>query len=1535
MALLVPKNRATSLLDTGIDSDDTSVIVTTGEGTKFPSTYPFHITIDNEILECTSRSTDTLTVTRAAEGTTAASHTAGATVSLNITAQIITELQSSGAPVFIAASDATTNEKNRAYVSGGTVCSGGDDATTVNSYLTTGKKVILSSGTFHIRNTPLELWASNIVLEGQGQGITNWITDLASYNPYDGVQYTSVSIGNPDTGEHTNITLRGMSFDFNGDAHGADHDHQGITYQYCDNVRIENVAIAGTYKISNNIYTGSKRIYISDMICTGGFTVSTAPCYNYVYSSTAVVIWHKCQYFDSDSAQAMYIDTCASATVMECYFNNCAIAIDPRRGHCYIIGNFITGSTVNAIFTNQDDGSCHDVVITGNHITASCNSWAIYDKGTGTIISNNWIENTHATYNGLITCRGTDAQIFGNKLVSTATANNTSAISLAGSAEHVHIHDNDFDVAGVVFGYYSITTKNFQYNNHFKSGYTKFLVDEADFVEKYTSPYITGIIAPVWVASSTSTDAEKKMALNSGGAVCTNTDDEGIINRFLATGKHVILGSGTFTIGDHPILIDASNEILEGQGIGVTTITVKNSGAPTHAGGIYCLIDVYGTSGTPIDDVTLKGFTLDCNGTGQTAENDLMGVRTTYVDNLHFEHIRFEDMYKNFMYISTGTKRSYTYKCIFTGTSLDGTFSGDDEGSHVGVWSTGGVFRSTECQHFDNTDTQCYYIGTSEAHIDKCYFYNCELQVDFRGSNNSVTNCVSEAGNKNFCMMGGAGATSKNNRVIGNKILNQTAGNTDAVIFDQYGGNIISHNIISTLVDQVGVLMRGSYSDIHDNIFLGFPTSSQAGQILLYRIYGSNPTGNKIHHNTFYSTYVLIDAYDLISDNYFYDNHIVTAPTTYMTNSFVGWTEITSHPNVKEWNNIGHQAVGFITSKYSKMPMVLGAIQDTYVSGSLDNVSISKYTHICYAEVDMDATGAFTAMSDTNLDDVIATVHAAGRKVGFLIDTQTNLSHVVADHLATAGTNFATLLTTYDVDFVIVDDEQAAVTTAEMESFLHELDDHSSGVEIGVAVGWYTYKVTTTTCTDHCDFLWVMAYDMTLPSQAPFHCSLYDAYEAMQYWVDGGYSASKLLMGVPAYAKDNTTVHSSLATYANLYADFHMPPDADIVVASQVSVGFEHSPQTIDGGVAGFNGITTVKRKVDICRRQGYAGVGVWDAAQDLLNDHPSSLIVAIDQENNIALPEVKEDILYENTIVDDASKNSYNITTSGDKAAQTFTPSTTHRVNRVTLSLYRSSGHGQITCTIETTSAGQPTGTALATGIVNFSTLDVNYRRVDFDLGEGCLVESGTKYAIVITINGTINVYWYTGTASSYSGGSHWVYTSSTWTEYSARDMWFQVWAKHPDTPTIKGNSTRFINDYRQPKSGEIRTITGQVLGGSSTIVRASIDNPFPQAVRIMSVDLEITTQGTTSALLCCGVGSDEATDYGATSGQQFFDQMPVDLGTSPPYFRNSIHTATYGKQTNPVQWESGTGNRYLNFYGHTATTNMIAIYTITVMGN
>jgi len=93
MAFLQVKNRATSSLASDVSDTDTTWTITTGDGAKFPASGNFHLTCEDEIVKCTARSGDALTVVRAQEGTSAAAHSAGKPVELRVTAGVIENLQ--------------------------------------------------------------------------------------------------------------------------------------------------------------------------------------------------------------------------------------------------------------------------------------------------------------------------------------------------------------------------------------------------------------------------------------------------------------------------------------------------------------------------------------------------------------------------------------------------------------------------------------------------------------------------------------------------------------------------------------------------------------------------------------------------------------------------------------------------------------------------------------------------------------------------------------------------------------------------------------------------------------------------------------------------------------------------------------------------------------------------------------------------------------------------------------------------------------------------------------------------------------------------------------------------------------------------------------------------------------------------------------------------------------------------------------------------------------------------------------------------
>jgi hypothetical protein len=100
MAVALFKNNATATLSAGITNVSTSLTVTSGQGALFPAAatgsdyfYATLISTTNtiEIVKVTNRTSDTFTIVRAQDGTTASAFSSGSKVELRIVAACMTE----------------------------------------------------------------------------------------------------------------------------------------------------------------------------------------------------------------------------------------------------------------------------------------------------------------------------------------------------------------------------------------------------------------------------------------------------------------------------------------------------------------------------------------------------------------------------------------------------------------------------------------------------------------------------------------------------------------------------------------------------------------------------------------------------------------------------------------------------------------------------------------------------------------------------------------------------------------------------------------------------------------------------------------------------------------------------------------------------------------------------------------------------------------------------------------------------------------------------------------------------------------------------------------------------------------------------------------------------------------------------------------------------------------------------------------------------------------------------------------------------
>lgn len=135
-------------------------------------------------------------------------------------------------------------------------------------------------------------------------------------------------------------------------------------------------------------------------------------------------------------------------------------------------------------------------------------------------------------------------------------------------------------------------------------------------------------------------------------------------------------------------------------------------------------------------------------------------------------------------------------------------------------------------------------------------------------------------------------------------------------------------------------------------------------------------------------------------------------------------------------------------------------------------------------------------------------------------------------------------------------------------------------------------------------------------------------------------------------------------------------------------------------------------------------------------------------------------------------------------KCAQTFTPSSSHSIDYISLNMYREGTVGTIYAEVWNTSAGVPTSKIGVTSDgVPLSQLGTdNNSWITFSFSSPISVVSGTQYAIVIYgtgFDGSNRPFWREdATSPTYSGGNVLVYVSS-WNNVPTEDFLFMVLGK------------------------------------------------------------------------------------------------------------------------------------------------------------
>ncbi len=192
-------NFAVSLIATAPSpaTSGTSLVVTSGEGTRFPA-VPFNATIgpantlltpaNSEIVRVTARATDTLTITRAQESTSARSVVVGDQIAATITTKTLTDIENYMGPAASVATYADRKVRASTSYTLNTSSAWTDVDTALDIVLTAKTGDWVECGLSGLWGSENFTYTLDVVSVVSGSPVNSWAEDGAPNNSHQGIE---------------------------------------------------------------------------------------------------------------------------------------------------------------------------------------------------------------------------------------------------------------------------------------------------------------------------------------------------------------------------------------------------------------------------------------------------------------------------------------------------------------------------------------------------------------------------------------------------------------------------------------------------------------------------------------------------------------------------------------------------------------------------------------------------------------------------------------------------------------------------------------------------------------------------------------------------------------------------------------------------------------------------------------------------------------------------------------------------------------------------------------------------------------------------------------------------------------------------------------------------------------------------------------------------------------------------------------------------------------------------------------------------
>ena len=271
---------------------------------------------------------------------------------------------------------------------------------------------------------------------------------------------------------------------------------------------------------------------------------------------------------------------------------------------------------------------------------------------------------------------------------------------------------------------------------------------------------------------------------------------------------------------------------------------------------------------------------------------------------------------------------------------------------------------------------------------------------------------------------------------------------------------------------------------------------------------------------------------------------------------------------------------------------VVGYIHNWGRNPDLGKINFKKITHLNVAFVNPDSAGNLKV--PYGIDTIVRTARRNNVKVLASIGGGSQNPYYASLLSDSRREEFLDKLVQfaddYQFDGIDVDLENDAIDSnyGKVITYLGKRLKLNKKLLTAALATWNASKIGDSTLK-HFDFINIMSYDQTgpwRPDRPGQHSSYEKAVEDLQYWrVQRRLPKEKVNLGVPFYGHAFGTQFGESMWYRDIIATFSNVQAVDSV-------------RPPSGGIIYYNGISTIKRKVQVARKEA-GGIMIWQLLQD------------------------------------------------------------------------------------------------------------------------------------------------------------------------------------------------------------------------------------------------------------------------------------------------------------------------------------------------